>query len=187
MRLFLAIELPDEVRQHIQQVLPILQRQKWDLESAVNWTRPENWHITLKFLGDIEERRIGEIADALAQIRSDPFDLFTSGLEYFPTRGPVRVLSLRVDGDTGRLNHLYDQIEAACETLGFAREQRRFIGHITIGRAKDGFRSSVRQFDIRELFPGPLFRVSSFGLVQSQLTPTGSIYTRVSSFPLEQT
>ena len=103
---------------------------------GVAWVKAGNLHLTLKFLGDVEEQRIEAIATSLtkAAAQVDAFDLTIGGFGAFPTRARPRVIWVEANGP--RLHALVESIECALEALGFPRETRPFAGHITLGRVR---------------------------------------------------
>ena len=192
MRLFIAVELPEDARRHASKV-----RGAWETswrarrveEGGVRWSRLETLHITLKFLGEVDDPAVPGLCDALRTLPPiEPFRLYTEGMLLFPERGPVRVVAAGVGGDTGRLVQLHASIESACEALGYGRERREYKPHITVGRSRDGLRADVRgaQFGSDVTGPGPLFEVSQVALMQSRLLPSGPEYTPVAHFPLNR-
>ena len=182
-RLFLAIELPDPVREHLREV-------RSRLESAlpkVAYTRQENLHITLKFLGDVDPKRVGDITDSLARISVSPIELAAERVECFPARGPIRVVTSAMAGTLPPLRALVEAIEQRCKFLGFEREQRAYKPHVTLGRARPVLSAKLRQTSeeaAADLFPGPSFAPGAFVLMDSKLGPKGSVYTRVAQFPI---
>src|SRR5688572_20209179 len=125
--MFIAIELPEEVRTHL---LGVRQR----LEEAlpkIAYTRFENLHITLKFLGEVEPKKIGTITDSLAMIKPQRFELTASGIECFPNRGPIRIVTAALEGKLAPLRRLVEGIEQRCKFLGFEKEQRAYRPHVT--------------------------------------------------------
>lgn len=186
MRLFLAIELPEEVRRHLDGVVRALKNPS-DVSESVSWVKRENWHVTLKFLGEVKGERVGEVRAALTGVQVEKMRLFADRMLYFPKRGPVRVITAGVGGDAGRLNQLHGRIEDVLEPIGFEREQRDFWAHITLGRSRSGERGSglvsLRKVELAEVFPGPAFDSDSFVLMYSRLSPQGSVYTALARFP----
>ena len=182
MRLFLAIELPEDVRRHLERVATALKYSP-DLASSVTWVKRENLHVTLKFLGEVEDTRIPQITAALADLSSDPIQLMADRMLFFPKRGPVHVVGVEVGGDTARLSKLHAQIETRCAELGFMRESRAFVGHITLGRSRKGERGSglmeLRGETLPGKFPGPVFIADHVTLMQSEPTSEGSRYTLI--------
>jgi 2'-5' RNA ligase len=183
MRLFLAIELPDDVREHL---LNVRQRlEAWLPKIA--YTRAENLHLTLKFLGEVEPKRVDAITESLSKIGTQRIELQADGIECFPARGPVRIVAASLTGSTGALRALVDAIEQRCKHLGFEREQRAYTPHVTLARARPVLSAKFRAIATEvteDLWPGPTFAPGEFVLMDSQLTPEGSKYTPVARFPI---
>lgn len=180
LRLFVAIELPDDVK-------AALTGLKTDIPGAA-WVRPNAMHLTLKFLGDgIDERRVPELIGALGSVRGAPFALAVRGVGRFPPgeRKPARVLWAGLDAPRA-LPALAGDIERAVEPLGFPPEGRPFSPHLTLARLKTADagpalgRFLARHAGLRaEPFP-----VDSVHLFASQLGPQGPAYSRLARFPL---
>ena len=185
MRLFLAVEIPEEVRRHLDRVRDAL-RDPADLTESVSWVKRENWHITVKFLGEVPDAKIPRLTAALSEVKFEPMELFADRMLYFPKRGPVRVIAVGIGGDAGRLNQLYDRIEEKCQKVGFTKENRPYSAHITFGRSRHGERGnelmSLRSERLAYHFPGPSFHAGEFVLMQSELHPQGSRYTPIAHF-----
>ncbi|MBI4697762.1 MAG: RNA 2',3'-cyclic phosphodiesterase [Nitrospirae bacterium] len=131
MRSFIAIELPEAVRYALSGIEEELKKSRAD----VRWVKPENIHLTLKFLGDVEEKNTEKITEILKDIcrRFKPFALEIKGMGVFPHPRSPRVLWTGMDiSDT--LENLQKEIEDAMTSLGFEREDRRFTAHLTLGR-----------------------------------------------------
>src|SRR6476620_1044097 len=132
MRLFVALELPEGERRRLAR-LP--DQMAWrGLESAsLNWTREENLHVTLKFLGEVGDPQVPHVTAALARAGvPGPIALRIGSLGFLPPRGPIRVFVAQIGGDLDRLAALQAAIELALEPLGFAREQRAYSPHVTL-------------------------------------------------------
>src|SRR5687767_13170747 len=131
MRLFLAIELSDELRNHLVK----MQDGVRSLATNLSFTRPENLHLTLKLLAEVPDPDVPSLTDALNTIpRVGEFSLSTTGIICFPDRGRVRVISANVNAPHNLLQ-LHTQIETAMQAKGFARENRAYRPHITLARA----------------------------------------------------
>ena len=183
MRLFLAIELPDDVRNHL-----LVARQR--LESGlpkIAYTKPENLHLTLKFLGDVDKKRVDGIIESLSKISTQRMELHASGIDCFPARGPIRIVAVTLSGTLAPLRALVENIEQRCKFLGFEREQRAYKPHVTLGRARPVLSAKFRQLASDatvDLWPGPTFAPVEFVLMDSQLSPQGSKYTAVARFAI---
>ena len=183
MRLFLAIELPGDVRAHL------LEARK-RLEQAIPkiaYTRPDNLHLTLKFLGEVESKKLDAIIESLSKITTSPLELHAMQIDCFPNRGPIRIVTAALGGTLAPLRSLVDGIEQRCKFLGFEKEQRAYRPHVTLGRARPVLSAKFRQLAADAtvgLWPGPSFSPTQFVLMESQLDPAGSKYSPVAHFSL---
>src|SRR5580704_16554134 len=120
MRLFVALEIPDDVRAALREFVQPL-RAKWP---RVRWSRPEGQHVTLKFLGEVGEERLEAIVSVLAPLRSSgPVTMNFRGIGFFPQSRRPRVLWAGVEGSEN-LQPLAAEVEGALVAVGFAAEQR---------------------------------------------------------------
>jgi 2'-5' RNA ligase len=186
MRLFIAIELPETIKQAIAVVQA---RLKADGASA-NWTRPEGIHLTLKFLGEVEEAKVPGIVQALdnAARGSGPLKLSVAGAGAFPNGKVPRVLWLGVTGDLERLASLQMAVEDAMEKQGFEREARKFSPHLTLARIKfpkprDNWQERIDS--VRGVELGS-FEATQICLMQSELRREGAVYTEIARIELKE-
>ena len=177
MRLFIAIELPEIVKWHIADVRQTLAR-----TIGPKWVPPQNWHVTLKFLGELDEARASDLSSRLMREPISEMGFEADRLLYFPTRGPVHVVAIGISGDVDRIGSLHQRIEDACEATGIARDGRRYEPHITIGRSKRGDREAAQRIALNESFPGPHFETGEIALVRSHLHPKGPRYEVLKRF-----
>jgi RNA 2',3'-cyclic 3'-phosphodiesterase len=183
MRMFLAINLPDEVLSHLQRLQEMIKEQV----PKLSLTRLDQLHITLKFLGDVDPRQVRELTDSLLNVRaSAAIELHAARLACFPDPGPVRIVAAEMEGDLGALKSVHAAIEQRCKFLGFDREGRAYRPHVTIGRARPTLPSSTRDIvrDLEVPLPGPKFTFSEYFLYESKLSPQGSQYRKVERFSL---
>jgi 2'-5' RNA ligase len=183
MRLFLAIDLPDDVRSHLVEARKRLEAGL----PKISYTKPANLHVTLKFLGDVDPKRVDAIKESLALIKPARMELRATGIECFPNRGPVRIIVADLDGTLPPLRALVESIEQRCKFLGFEKEQRAYRPHVTIGRARPVLSAKFRQLASDAtlgLWPGPTFAPREFVLMESRLSSEGSKYTPVEHFPI---
>jgi 2'-5' RNA ligase len=175
LRTFIAIELPPDTREYLFQTGKKMAVNISD--RAVRWVAPENMHLTLRFLGETAEDKLPLISQALDNITSDfqPFNLFLNELGCFPNRKRPRVIWAGISGEMKILNALQRRIEDAVQALGWQGEKRPFRGHLTIGRVKDQSQGRQLKWDLslekREI------PVSAVNLIESQLRPSGPVYT----------
>jgi RNA 2',3'-cyclic 3'-phosphodiesterase len=134
-RLFIALELPAEVRRKISQHSDHLRTEMPDVRAS--WTREPNLHLTLKFLGDVPIERVEAVSRALqrATTGAAPFEMEIRGCGAFPTRGHPKVLWIGIS-DGPQLPSLHEAIEREVGRLGFPREGRPFHPHLTIARLR---------------------------------------------------
>jgi 2'-5' RNA ligase len=181
MRLFVALEVPSTVRENLARLLKSLHA----LSLQTRWVRPENLHVTLKFIGEAPEARLAAIRAALAGVGSaQPVTLDFRGLGFFPNEEHPRVFWAGIEASKN-LKTLAADIEKATETLGIPREQRPFSPHLTLARFEpprlpDQLRAAIQEDAGRDF--GSL-RTNQFHLIESKLKPSGAEYTTVESFP----
>jgi len=184
-RLFIAIELPDDVREHLVQL-----RDRLKAQIAGAWyTRDQNLHVTLKFLGEVDERRSSELIESLSKVRiGGAIQASADKIECFPDRGPLRIVAAGFGGDLDAFAALHRAIEQRCQHLGFERETRKYRPHVTLARARPTLPSSVRKIAAEtaaSMLPGPAFAVQEFALVQSRLKPQGAEYQTIQRFKFD--
>lgn len=184
MRLFFALDLPPQVKGH----LHIVQSEwsKFHHPHRPAWTRPDNLHLTVKFLGEVDDPATARLLTRLNDLPSaGPFPLQTGPMEYFPPRGPIRILATQLLGDTARLLQLVDALESLAELEGFPRERRPFKPHVTIGRSRTGLPGHLRAPRTGTPFapePSEPFVVEELILFESRLLPAGPEYVKLASF-----
>lgn len=157
--------------------------------NSMNWTRPEQIHLTLNFLGNIPSSRLQEFEDVLSRIAAGehPFALQCQGLGCFPNTRNPKVLWAGLTGEITLLLRLKSLLDDGLEKLGIAREERAFHPHLTIGRVKHLVPKERRKFEQMLEGSGPFFGewpVERMDFVRSNLTPEGSQYSILKSFPL---
>ena len=178
-RCFVAVEISQETRQAVAVVLEEL----GPLGRDVRWVKPENLHLTLKFLGNVEEERISPVLRALegAARETPAFYLGFRGLGAFPSLRRPRVLWIGVDQGSEGLTHLAQRVDSAMGTLGITREDRPFSPHLTLGRRQSGLASPEIERALRERgdLRFPAVMVESVTLFRSILGPGGPEYRRL--------
>jgi 2'-5' RNA ligase len=182
-RVFLAIELPEDVKNRI----ILIQDELKILLKGIRWTRPEGIHLTLKFFGNIYEKEIIHISEVIAENTKNAETISLNGGEIgaFPNPGRPRVLWLGLNGDIERLSILQEAIDIDLEVYGYKRERRKFSPHLTLGRVKS---SGERIMNLSQVIKrGEDYRAGQFNsrgltLFQSELKPGGAIYTKLAYF-----
>jgi RNA 2',3'-cyclic 3'-phosphodiesterase len=180
MRLFVALEIPSTVRENLAELLKTLGA----VSPQTRWVRPENLHVTLKFIGEMPETKLAGIRGALAGVRSgQPVAIDFRGLGFFPDEKHPRVFWAGIVASPN-LKALAADIDGAAEKLGIPREQRPFSPHLTLARFEprrltEKLRTAIQENAARDF--GSL-RTGQFHLIESNLKPSGAEYTTVESF-----
>ena len=190
MRLFVALEIPAVVRDNLAAFIKDTKKDVRDLteqlsEKRVRWMRPENLHVTLKFIGEVADARVEGIRGALRAVHAEaPLDLRFRGLGFFPNENRPTVLwtGLRAAAD---LPSLRGDIDRALATQGIAKEKRAFLPHLTLARftspgLHETLRAVIRKNSERDFGS---FQAREFYLVQSKLKPSGAEYIPLGAFP----
>lgn len=176
--MFVAILLEEPIRAALREV----QRRLAPRCSGVRWCTDEQLHLTVKFLGEVDDAAVPPVAEALvaAAGQCGPFVLEVGGTGCFPPDGPVRIVWAGGSVPSGALSRCVQAVEIALEPLGFARERRAFSPHITLGRVKeDPSRGAVRAAVAGATLPAQRQRVDSVALMSSVLSPKGASYSSV--------
>jgi 2'-5' RNA ligase len=183
-RSFIAIELEPGIIDKLKEIQDRLK----SVRAEVKWANPSSIHLTLKFLGGIDEGMIEEVAKKAHGVvkKYTPFSLEVGGLGTFPPGRSPRVVWVGVREETGRLSQLQEEIEQEMSNLGFEREQRAFSPHLTLGRVKT---PKGREELLKKIGEGKdinlgKFPVKNFYLFRSDLYPQGAVYTKLKSFML---
>src|SRR5262245_65628784 len=134
MRTFIAIEIPSEIKSALAALQDELRRAGAD----VSWTKPENIHLTLKFLGEVDERRIGEVEKVCVASAAEfqPFTLRLNETGVFPNARQPRILWAGLAGEIEKTVEMRKRLDDGLALIGFEREEKDFRPHLTIGRVK---------------------------------------------------
>ncbi|MDP2939364.1 MAG: RNA 2',3'-cyclic phosphodiesterase [Candidatus Omnitrophota bacterium] len=175
-RSFIAIELSPENQEKISQI----QRELKSSGADVKWVKPENIHLTLKFLGNVETSQIEIIFQILKDIAAnfERFSFELNELGVFPKISSPRVIWFNCQEPTGIIAEIVLSLEEKLEKLGFAKEEREFTPHITIGRIRSS-RGMIHLIDKlkQTKISSPIIQeVDKLTLFKSTLTPSGPIY-----------
>lgn len=179
MRLFTAIDLPDGFRNELASV---------QAPSALDarWTDPDQFHVTLRFIGDADPDETRRYEDALADITAPPVRCAPYGLDVLPSRRSPRILMLGLKR-TESLLSLYEGVEKALHAEGVAPEDREYRPHVTLARIDDtppeAAHAYLRNHDSSSF---PAFEVDRFVLYESTLTPDGAVHEPQAIFPLSE-
>ena len=181
LRTFLALDLPSSLQSSIALKIQTVKRKL----SVISWSRRENLHVNLNFLGETTESQVDQIRQVVEQAVCDiaPFVLELKGFGVFPNSRSPRVLWVGLGGALDSLATLAECVACAVVPLGFPQEDRPFRPHLTLGRVKKNHREVGRTLDALSVFTDPFFcgqmSVERITLFQSELRPGGAVYTRL--------
>ncbi len=182
MRAFIAIEVSDEVRDNLLKA----QERIGNKAAKIKFVERENFHVTLKFLGEIDEATAEEVKKSLAEIakKHKKHRVRVKGVGVFPNPSYVRVIWAGIENDEG-IKAIAADVEREMRRLGFKRE-KDFVAHITIGRVKFVKDKAELAMALKELANEDFgeFEVNAIELKKSTLTPKGPIYETVARFEL---
>ena len=223
-RCFIAIECPEEIKEEILKIqqelkmalgamhdtLPPTNQLRGTSDSdrrkridgperlGIRWVRPEGFHLTLKFLGNVSQERLSGIVEVISRVTPSipPFAVSVSGMGVFPNTRDPRVIWMGVRSVENDLGRLQEGIEKGLEPLEFSREGRSFHPHFTLGRLKS-FWGTHRLIDSRparevltkwilqnEQRESGRFEVKEVLLIKSDLKPGGAVYTPLAAVGL---
>lgn len=181
-RLFIAAEPPHHIIEGCRDLIEGLKT----AGDGIRWVKSHGIHLTMKFFGDVDESRIPQINDAAEIITGiGSIDLSVEGLGTFPGGQRPRVIWVGISGDLDRIVTARDTLDGALSGIGFPREDRPFRGHLTLGRVKGRVPVALaaRLEESRNVSLGEM-RVEGFSLIQSDLKPSGAVYTTLAFYPL---
>ncbi len=183
-RLFIAIELPSNVRRtlkdhidHLRDAIP---------DARASWAREENLHLTLKFLGDMTLTSVERLSQATQRAASAvaPFEMIIGTSGAFPPNGQPRVLWIGIEDPAGELAVLHEVLEDQCVQAGFARENRPYHPHLTIARLRQAQGARRLSQIHKEMgFDRESLAVNHLALIRSELLREGSRHTVVARHP----
>lgn len=185
MRLFVAIPVPDVIKDYAWEIKNKLDDGVYDIK----WVEYENYHLTLKFLGEVQDSEIQQIKDRLqmAAEASPPFNLFLGGLGFFPHRNRPRVIWLGAKGDIAKADFLGERIDTYLREIDFEEEKKRSF-HLTLGRVRSEKNQNrlVQQVSrMNEISPTMPVKIGEFYLMESQLFSGGPKYIIQERYELE--
>lgn len=191
-RAFVALPLPKDIKAALAELLPALHRAA---PAKLAFVRPETWHVTLKFLGDVPldgPMGVSALIPALAEVDFAPFDLSPGGGVFFPNPARPRVVAVGLSAGADACRELAGNVETALADLGFPRETRAFTPHLTVARRKDAparGKDAPARGDWRGVADHlagalwPMCRMDRFVLYKSELGPGGARHEVIREFP----
>jgi 2'-5' RNA ligase len=179
MRLFVAVDLDDAARAAIATTQKLVARALTDSPSKVAWVKPDHLHLTLLFLGEVDDARGPAVVESIGRmVDSEPFEMTLENIGVFPPRGAPRVVWVGVSGAGAALHALHDVLAQRVAALGLASASRPFSPHLTLGRWRTS-RPSDRRRVTAAAPAGRIARVRVDGatLYHSRLSSAGPTYT----------
>ncbi|ELY55909.1 RNA 2',3'-cyclic phosphodiesterase [Natronolimnohabitans innermongolicus] len=185
MRLFVSVDLPDDLADAVDDL-----QDEFTGASGLNFTDPRQAHVTLKFLGEVDESRVPdlerELEAAVADAAVEPFTVRYGGLGVFPSLDYISVIWFGAETGGEELTRLHEAVEDRTTAMGFEEESHDFTPHVTLARMEHGGGKEQVQELVRERDPtiGEM-TVEEIHLTESVRTDAGPIYSTVESFSLE--
>jgi 2'-5' RNA ligase len=172
LRLFVGIDLPSELKLQLSLLAAGV--------PGAKWVDAGNYHLTLRFIGEVGEGEAADIDAALAQIRAPRFAVTVATVGHFG----LRMLWAGIERNPA-LQHLHEKIESALNRLGYAPEERRYTPHVTLARLKGTSEGKLQAYlSQHALFRAAPFQVERFSLIASYLTKSGAIYEDQADYEL---
>lgn len=176
MRLFIAIPLPADIKDFLTQMK--------DKSLPIKWSKPENYHLTLRFIGEVNKERCNSICEQLKSVRRDElFELKLSGLGAFPNTDKPRVIWSGVDPEKP-VEDLYINIEKALRCIDEKSDEKTYHPHVTIGRVKKPVPEIQGYLRDNQSSSSRRFRVDRFCLYESELRKEGAVHTVIETYLL---
>jgi len=179
MRLFIAAELAEEVRKNLVELINELK----EPGAAVKWVEADNLHVTLKFLGWVEDRKLVELESLVekAVTKTGGFKAKFEGTGTFPAGKTPRVIWVGISEGGKELKKIADSLEGALARAGYRSEEREFSAHLTLGRVKDNkgvdkLKEKIEKY--RDSIFGEAW-IDSIAVMKSTLTPKGPVYEKI--------
>jgi RNA 2',3'-cyclic 3'-phosphodiesterase len=174
MRAFLAIEISDDIKKYLNAVIKSVTPHV----DGVKWVNETGQHITLKFFGEIEDKKAWQIKESMLHMEEKygPFTVTIRGIDAFPDRRRTRVIVITLENGVDNIKNIYNDIEESILALGIENEKRPFIPHITLGRRKIPAPLPYKAIKDTERMS---FVADSIVLFRSTLRPEGALYTPV--------
>ena len=188
LRLFIAIPIPEPVRDEIirvqQELQPLVPR------NVARWTRPDQFHLTLRFLGDVPVAGLEKLKESVNTVcrTAQPLQLRAEGVGFFPNPRSPRVIWVGIDDREGRLGDLQKQIETVAGQFSSEPGEKNFTGHVTLGRLKNPRPADTRDLATRaQSLEKRLFgdwTALEIEIIRSELSPAGVRHTSLAAFQL---
>jgi len=180
-RVFIAINLPDEVKENLIQYIAKIK--KINFSHNLKYVKPQGLHLTLHFLGYLTDEQIEQVKTAISQVieNKQSFSLTINQLNGFPNLSRARVVFIDCFGDIDKAIEIQKELGQNLQNLNLEIDKRAWKAHLTICRIKNNEQFKIPDFDTPKL----KFKVSSIDLMKSKLTPSGAEYSVLESFALK--
>ncbi|HLD30808.1 MAG TPA: RNA 2',3'-cyclic phosphodiesterase [Patescibacteria group bacterium] len=181
-RVFLATNLPDETKKQIAESLEKFKKKNNTYD--IRWIYPENYHLTVHFFGDLNAKQINLVEASLTEaVKNIPsFEIKTGDIGYLPNKNNPRILFIKII-DIPQIHELVEKVELTLENLHFPIDKKPWKAHLSIARIKNYINcDKVCEGSL----PSVSFEIKSVELMESHLSPDGSSYTILKSFPLKK-
>ena len=183
-RAFIAVSIPTDVCRRLAEI----EKQLSASGADVKWVAEGNFHVTMKFLGDVDSNRIEELTEAICSAVQDmpPFEVALSGVGAFPNTRQPNVVWVGTSTGGDELKAIVERLDSSLECLGFAKEAKPFSPHITVGRTKTPRNFGQLREAIERLndIQAGSFLVEEVALMKSDLRPSGQVYTKIAGCEL---
>ena len=183
-RSFIALDLPEDLKKGLQKLQDTVRKHA----DCIRWVKPDNIHLTLKFLGDIVESQVGPIGRILENMTSGmaPFKLQVKGFGAFPNARNPKVIWMGMDDNQQRLVLFQEKLEETLAAIGFTPEKRDYSPHLTLGRVKDSrgkrdIEQIIEKYKNEDL---GYFTADTIIFFQSDLQPSGPVYSSLKTIQL---
>ena len=184
MRTFLAFDIPEFYREQLKALLSTLSSFQ---NKGVKWVTPENLHVTLQFIGDIQINHLNIFANTFQNLFSNKhsFDLFHPKLEMVPGKNP-RIIWISYQVKQKWITTSIKKLRQELKSIGYQIDNKPIRFHITLGRIKNNVNEGLIKFILNQELPETSIPISQITFYKSTLKPEGPIYEGIETYPLKE-
>lgn len=189
MRTFIAINIPEGSKNLIQNKVELIKKK---VNQDIKWVKKDNWHLTLKFLGDIDKSKISNLKKRISPLKNDlsKFPIQFKGISAFPELNYPKVFFLKIIKGNDRLINIQKKIDDQLQKEGFKPEDRDYIPHLTIARSRKNtdmkqLSQKYKKFTKEEFFINVYMKAKNVSLMKSKLYPEGPKYKKIFDISLK--
>lgn len=187
MRAFVAIELSESARRAVEELIARLRETK----TRVSWVKPENLHLTLRFLGDVDPTQVEALRAMMAKELAglEPFRISLSGCGAFPNLRRPRLIWVGLSEPWAAIEEVYGVCERCARAIGLDKNLKSYHPHVTLGRIRSAGSVAplTKAIETESGFHGGDFEVASVSLFRSTLARDGAVYNKLDEFALKWT